>query len=54
MRLLKDEKLGESFFLAHTGGEKRGNKIKVEGRISLEYDGKTYQTVQEVELEKIE
>lgn len=51
---LNDDKLGYSFFLAHTGGEKIGNKIKVEGRISLEYDGKTYQTVQDVELEEVE
>lgn len=49
---LDSDKLGDAFFLAHDGGEKIGNIIKVEGRISLRYDGKTYQTVQEVELEE--
>lgn len=48
------DKMGDSFFLAHSGGELKGNKIKVEGRISLDYDGKTYQVVQDVELELME
>ncbi len=50
MEIIDDDKLGDSFFIAHTGGELEGNKIKVNGRVSLEYDGKTYQCCEDLEL----